>query len=234
MNLNLPDNDLVLRYQGFVRSVALTAWKSTLGNVELDDLISYGQVGLIQAVRSYDPTSGVEFATYAFYRVRGAIFDGYTSMQWLSRAQYKRIRMQHLSDDVIECQEQNLQSAQVDDRPDDATWSAETIGKLFFVQMAFELSGDDRQASQFADSSSSAPGQAIEQAEVHATVRQAISELPEAERDLIQTVYYDGKSLTGAAQAAGKSKSWASRLHDRALDRLMRKLQSFEPTDISP
>jgi RNA polymerase sigma factor for flagellar operon FliA len=221
--LDLPDEELILRYQGFVRSVATTAWKTTLGNVDLEDLISYGQVGLIQAARSYDPTSQVEFATFAFYRVRGAIFDGYASMQWLTRAQYRRICKGQLADDVIEHHEFDDSRGSEEA---DAQWTAGVVGKLMIVHLALEAGERGPAAHLLEDPSGTRPGDSLELEESHQCVRRAVEELPDDERSLIEAIYFAGKTLTAAAKDLGKSKSWVSRLHDRALDRLLRKLQT--------
>ena len=53
----------------------------------LDDLIAYGQLGLAEAAQKFDAESGVRFTTFAYYRVRGAIYDGVSKMNWTSRAQ---------------------------------------------------------------------------------------------------------------------------------------------------
>jgi len=226
--LNCADDELILRYQGFVRTIAHTAWKSTLGNVDLEDLISYGQIGLLQAARSYDVASGTDFSTFAFYRVRGAIFDGYASMQWLSRAQYRRICRQQLVDEVIERQEHNSNKGDRSDCANDAAWSAEVVGKLIIVQLALEAADGEYSDRQLADSAAASPSEAMVQSELQAAVRNAVRELPSDERQLISSVYFDGKTLTEAAKQAGKSKSWASRLHDRALQRLLRYFQGTE------
>jgi RNA polymerase sigma factor for flagellar operon FliA len=52
----------------------------------LDDLVGYGMVGLVLAARSYRADRGASFATYAGWRVRGAILDGMRQMDWLPRA----------------------------------------------------------------------------------------------------------------------------------------------------
>jgi RNA polymerase sigma factor for flagellar operon FliA len=220
--LHATDEDLILRYQGFVRSVATTAWKTVLGNVDLEDLVSYGQLGLVQAARSYDPQSGAEFSTYAYYRVRGAIFDGYSSMQWMSRAQYRRICEQLLTDEVLQEHERDAAGAS---SADDAQWCAGAVGKLVVVHLALEAGERGPQAGLLEDKSAERPGEALELSEACDFVRRAVAELPDDERTLVESVYLGGQTLTAAAKLLGKSKSWASRLHDRALERLMRKLQ---------
>ncbi len=67
--------ELISSHQGLVKSIALKITESLPTQFELDDLIGYGQVGLAEAAQEFDPARGVRFATYAYYRVRGAIYD---------------------------------------------------------------------------------------------------------------------------------------------------------------
>src|SRR5512135_235016 len=60
--------------------------------IEFDDLVSYGTQGLLEAAERFDGKHGASFTTYAYYRVRGAIFDGLRRMGWLSRSEYARAR----------------------------------------------------------------------------------------------------------------------------------------------
>ena len=92
---------LIEECQGLVRSLALRVQKSLPRHFELDDLISYGQVGLAEAARDFDPTRGGQFTTFAYYRIRGAIYDGISKMAWVNRAQYRRVKHQQMADDLL-------------------------------------------------------------------------------------------------------------------------------------
>ena len=59
-----------------VRALAARAFRSLRGQVEFDELLSWGATGLIEAERRYDPSAGASFTTFAYYRVQGAIYDG--------------------------------------------------------------------------------------------------------------------------------------------------------------
>ena len=58
--------------------------------VDLEDLVAYGQMGLAEAARDFDPARGTQFSTFAYYRIRGAIYDGLAKMSWFSRVEYGR------------------------------------------------------------------------------------------------------------------------------------------------
>ncbi len=70
--------------------------------VDLEDLIAYGELGLAQAARDFDPSRDCRFVTFAYYRVQGAIYDGLAKMTWTSRSRYKRLRYQQLANDVLD------------------------------------------------------------------------------------------------------------------------------------
>ena len=77
---------LIEHCQGMVRSLALSIHRKLPPRYELDDLISYGQVGLAEAAKDFDPRRGSQFSTFAYYRIRGAIYDGISKMTWFGRA----------------------------------------------------------------------------------------------------------------------------------------------------
>ena len=68
--------------QGLVRSLALQIHRKLPANIDLEDLIAYGQLGLVEAARSFDAGRGCQFSTFAYYRIRGAIYDGAAKMSW--------------------------------------------------------------------------------------------------------------------------------------------------------
>ena len=85
-------NELIDQAQGLVHSLAAGIARSLPVRADMDDLIAYGELGLAQAARDFDPAIGVAFTTFAYHRIRGAIYDGLAQMTWTSRAQYRRLR----------------------------------------------------------------------------------------------------------------------------------------------
>jgi RNA polymerase sigma factor FliA len=79
--------------QAMLRSLAWQVSQTVPAGVEIDDLISEGQVGLLQAARSYDPARGAEFGTYAYWRMRGAMLDWVRSQWWYDGADYHGRRL---------------------------------------------------------------------------------------------------------------------------------------------
>ena len=84
MSMTAPaktSRQLIEDNQGLVRSLAKRIHRGLPSHVEFEDLVSYGQAGLAEAARSFDPEVGSQFSTFAYYRIRGAIYDGLAKMK---------------------------------------------------------------------------------------------------------------------------------------------------------
>lgn len=79
---------LIADYQGLVRSLAWQIHCKLPPQVDLEDLVGYGQIGLIEAAQAFDPSRENQFSTYSYYRIRGAILDGLSKMSWFNRASF--------------------------------------------------------------------------------------------------------------------------------------------------
>jgi RNA polymerase sigma factor for flagellar operon FliA len=85
-------NELVLHYRPLVNFTARKVLERLPQHVEFAELVAMGTVGLIEAVERFDPQTGNRFATFAIWRVRGAILDGLRSLDTASRSQRRRAR----------------------------------------------------------------------------------------------------------------------------------------------
>jgi RNA polymerase sigma factor FliA len=218
-------HELIQEGQGLVRSLATKIWRSLPMKADLDDLVAYGEVGLAEAARDFDPEQGVLFTTFAYYRVRGAIYDGVSQMSWTSRARYQRMRFRRMADEVLEQESRNPGTGETAlDR--DASWVAgvsEKLAIIFFAGRKGEEGG--LRDSTLADPDSNPASQLVAQRETVERVHELVEQLPHVERQLITAVYFEGATLKDAGVRMGISKSWASRMHAKALERLAQSLR---------
>jgi RNA polymerase sigma factor for flagellar operon FliA len=84
--------ELVEKYHQKVRIAAYQIAKKFSHSIEVDDLVSMGFIGLMDAADKFDPTRGVKFETYAEYRIRGSIFDELRKQDWVPRSARDRAR----------------------------------------------------------------------------------------------------------------------------------------------
>jgi RNA polymerase sigma factor for flagellar operon FliA len=201
--------------------------------VELDDLRSYGREGLLDAARKFDSARGVPFRAYANFRVRGAIIDGIRSMAQLPRRAHERLSGMAAALRVSEGAADDTFASPTPGSPTRARadqalgehlaamTAAITIGLIAPAAMGDE--GERIQVSTADD-----PEQAVGRAQLLALVTDAIEHLPEEEAQLVRRHYLEGERFDHVAQSLGLSKSWASRLHTRAMQRLAKRLRGSE------
>lgn len=217
-----PVDKLVGDCQGLVRSIAWKIHQKLPSYVDLDDLIGYGNLGLTQAAISYDPCKSRKFTTYAYYRVRGAILDGLRQMDWFRLADYHRGSYEQLALDVVGSYSDDRDDAE-ECLEDQVQWLRTVCSRLTVVQLLNQTCGG---SDSFEDHKGQSPAAIAIEQEVREYLGQLIADLPVAEKDLIESTYFEGLSLKEAGDRQSKSKSWASRLHAVALRRLERGLRS--------
>lgn len=217
--------ELIAAGQALVRSLALAIARNIPVPVDLDDLIAYGQVGLAEAAREFDPAQGVQFTTFAYYRVRGAIYDGVSKMSWTSRARYKRHRYEQMANEAL--QAEHLSSGTEPSLEQQARWFRNVSEKLAVVYLA--SGGDDERTGGARESAledpCASPSAMVAGREISEKLRQTVDQLPPAERRLIRSIYFEGATLQQAADQLGISKSWASRMHAKVLEQMARTLR---------
>jgi RNA polymerase sigma factor for flagellar operon FliA len=217
---------LIEGHQGLVRSLALRIHRKLPSHLELDDLIAYGQVGLAEAARDFDPTRGSQFSTYAYYRIRGAIYDGLSKMTWFSRSQYKQLRYEQMANEVLGVEGEPGEASSVGSMENAMRWFRDLSRALAVVYLTTQKEGtDDRGPSPLEDTSTPAPPAAAIGREIRQKLRELIDALPSEAGALIRATYFEGLTLQEAGRRLGISKSWASRLHAKTLQRLARSLR---------
>jgi RNA polymerase sigma factor for flagellar operon FliA len=190
-------------------------------SVTLDDLRSFGREGLLQAARSFDGSRGVPFRRWANMRIRGAMIDGVRQWGHLPRRVYHELRALAAGDAVQEAlDEEQAGGAAPTAEAADRRLTAYLAGIATAIAVG-SLVGDE----DMADGREPSPEEITSRAELARQVRAIVQRLPDAERTLIERHYFGGETLDQASAALGLSKSWGSRLHARAIDRIARELR---------
>ena len=208
----------------FVRSVAAKIREQLPREIEFDDLVAYGMQGLLEAAERFNPRQGTSFTTFAYYRVRGAVFDGLRHMGWLPRGEYARLRVEERSTAFFQNladRESGNQTGQTQNLEDDVLDLAQALNGVATI---FVTSLDAQHGAQASSPSAALPEQDYALAERSHVIKAALKKLPEKERRLIELFYYEDRSLSDAGALLGLSKSWSSRLHARAISLLQRAL----------
>ena len=224
--MSVPDSPEVLeRFHAelsLVEIVAAQIARSIGSSIEFDDLIGAGREGLLDAARRFEPARGVPFRSYANFRVRGAILDGVRQLSLLPRRAYERMAALEAAASVSEGEAEHafaVGSALNPSAADDAL-----AEHLSAIAMAAAV-GIAREARGEASDDDDSPEVALGRAELIQVVRSAIAELSNDEGELVRRHYLEGERLEDIGRDLGMSKSWASRLHTRAVARLAKRLR---------
>jgi RNA polymerase sigma factor for flagellar operon FliA len=211
-------HDLIAEGRALVRSLALRIHRNIPVKVDLEDLIAYGDLGLTEAARDFNHELGNQFSTFAYYRIRGAIYDGLSKMTWTSRARYRRLRYESMAIDVLES-EHELDDGKLKDPKESGAWFARVTERMAMVYLASDGDDETNPVNLAEDPAAGAPALLIHR-EANEKLRAMVEKLPDSERRLINYIYFEGLNLQEAGIRLGFSKSWASRLHAKILERL--------------
>ncbi len=221
---------IIEHYSPLVKFVAGRVGAGLPSSVDPGDLVSAGVFGLINAVERFDPERGVKFETFAVPRIRGAVFDGLRSLDWVPRSVRSRARE---VEGAFQELEGRLGRAPTDDElskhlkitaPEFQKWLASiastTVGPLDRALVAGSepraLTGD------VPDS----PSAVVEESEVRRLVRVELRKLPEREK-LVLSLYYDeGLTLAEIGSVLGVTESRVSQIHTKAVLHLRARLSS--------
>ncbi len=204
-----------------VRSIAKKVIATLPREVDREDVVRYGELGLVEAANKFDPTRGARFQTFAYYRIRGAIYDGLRQMAWLPRSLYAKLKYEEGANQFL----LNASDRQIgaDGKPDPAEQITQAVGTLAAIYVTSMDAAEGWEAE--GTSRDDDPTFAAELKDTRKALCGALETLDEKERELLRLFYYENLTLTEAGERLGLSKSWASRLHSRALVRLQEALE---------
>lgn len=214
-------NTLVAQYLPYATSVANRVSQSLSAGVDYDDILCNARLGLIEAAQRFDPSHEVDFRTFAYYRIKGAIYDGLRKSGWIPRSLYAKLKFEEAANDYL--QQRSLYRSQND--PDHTEEElSETVNSLASI---YVMSLDEHEDIDVEDPNQQAVDQRTEFHQIRAHMREAMSVLPATERQLIMMYYFQNRTLEEAGERLGLSKSWTSRLHVRALEILLKRIRQL-------
>jgi RNA polymerase sigma factor for flagellar operon FliA len=199
------------------RAVAKRIAATLPPHIPFDDLLAAGHEGLVHAASRYDPSRNARFTTFAYYHVRGAILDHVRQGCRDDPATRLRSNAERSVDALIT---ERLDGAPPPESP--AAAAVTLAGLLGELAAAFSLA--EVAVATVTEPPTPDPETAALHAQRGAHLHTALEHLPDLERAILQRVYFEGMSIAEAGEALGMSRSWANRVHARALSALREKL----------
>jgi RNA polymerase sigma factor for flagellar operon FliA len=226
-------NVLLKQYSPLVRRLAHQMIAKLPANVELDDLIQVGMIGLNDALSRFDANQGVQFETFATQRIRGAMLDELRGGDWMSRGDR---RHQRSIEAAVHRLEQKLQRAPNESEIADEMGMLladyqELLGKvrgtqLFYLEDLSGEDGDDYLDRHVADEGAN-PLDMLQDQRMRESLVEAIGKLPEREQYVMSMYYEHDMNLKEIAAVLGVTESRVCQLHSQSIARLRSKLRQW-------
>lgn len=203
------------------------AFRRQMGpHASVEDLASYGKEALLLAARSYQTGHGVTFRRWAAFKIRGAMIEAMRSKGPLPKRVYRKLRAMESAERIYEIAAEEDEAAPALTAEDaDARLTQVLTNAAHAMAVGFlTMRSAENLLRPLADEGDS-PEEIVATTEMARLIREAIDERPENERTLLLRHYFDEIPFNETAKEIGLSKSWASRLHTRAIEGLARTLK---------
>lgn len=226
-------NKLIVEYSPLIKFIAQKIASRLPANIELDDLISAGVIGLMDAIDKYDSNRDNKFKTYAEFRIRGAILDELRAQDWVPRSIRDKAKL--LDRTMVQLETELGRLATDEELAKALDCSVDEYHELLNqVKPVSLLSIDDAQTFSNVDKKSilnllegtklNNPHVQLNIKVVKKLVTEAIEELPERQRLVLSLYYYEDLNLKEIGQVLRVTESRVSQLHAQAVSRLRNKL----------
>lgn len=204
--------------------------------LDIDDLVSVGLTGLLDAARRFDPSRGIKFKTMAEHRIRGAMLDEIRSVDWVPRSVRDKVsQVQQARDELMsrlqrEPSREELCSAlqMTEESFEKISREIEPHAVLSLEDLMDMEDGDgptlmDRVAA----TGETDPLDRFLESEVNDSLQRGIDGLPEKQRLVLSLYYYDELTMKEVAQVIGVSESRVSQIHTQAIMALRQSLSGL-------
>lgn len=205
-----------LKYLPLVKSIALQVKSKLPTHIELNDLIGYGSIGLMEAMSSFRTGRGTTFKTFAYYRIRGAIYDGLRKIGWLSRSAYAQHKFREKANELMQTHSSSADNMMKRSLASEAGELKDLLSDMVPVCL-LSMEAVDRL---IADEKTETPEEQLLEKQTRDHLQTAMNELDSREQLLVRYYYFEDMTLDDAARKLDISKSWASRLHLKVLEKM--------------
>jgi RNA polymerase sigma factor for flagellar operon FliA len=230
----LDTNAMLKQYSPLVRRLAHQMIAKLPANVELDDLIQVGMIGLNDALTRFDVAQGVQFETFATQRIRGAMLDELRGSDWMSRGNR---RQQRSIEAAVHKLEQKLGRAPIEGEIAKEMGMSladyqDLLGKVRGTQLVYleDMSGDDGDddyLDRHVTDGETNPLAMLQDRRMREALVEAIKNLPEREQYVMSMYYEHDLNLKEIAAVLGVTESRVCQLHSQSIARLRVKLREW-------
>ena len=225
---NLRDK-LMVKYLGLVHYVVNKLFKTMPTNVDREDLVNIGVIGLSEALDRYDPYFGIKFETYAIPRIRGAIIDELRKQDWIPRSlRSKSNKIKKAVEELEQVYRGNVNDGTIAgslgiSEAEYHQWQSQLNSTAMISLDKPNPNFDDHNLYEAVeDVTSINPLENIEEEELKSLLVKVIKKLPEKSRLAITLYYYEHLTFKEIGKILSVSESRISQIHSETVDRLKR------------
>ncbi|WP_134686222.1 FliA/WhiG family RNA polymerase sigma factor [Brevibacillus migulae] len=229
--------DLITRFLPLVTKVANKLAIGLPNTVDKDDLISFGRFGLLDALQKFDYTRGLQFETYAMWRIRGAMIDGLRENDWIPRT--VRDKAKKIEEAYIYLEQKNMRTPTDSEVCEYLGLTEKELQQVLFdtslasmVSIDESVGDEDEQKTArhtyLVDELTPRPEMIAESNNMKEVLSKTIDKLPEKERLVVSLFYFEELTLSEIAEVMNLSPSRISQLHSKAIFRLRSSLTRWK------
>jgi RNA polymerase sigma factor for flagellar operon FliA len=201
-------DELITEHLPYVKRIVQRIAVHLPANVETDDLLNAGIIGLIQAAERYDPTMDNKFITYAVFRIKGAVLSELRSRDFLSKSNEEVAEDLGLSLDEF-----------------NRIRKTSSISFISFDEIGYTSKEDQKSLMRYLINNDTEDALTLTRLnEIEKAIAEAIGALAEKERKVISLYYWEEFTMKEIGKTLDITESRVSQIHSQAIGRLRRKL----------
>jgi RNA polymerase sigma factor for flagellar operon FliA len=215
---------LIIQYVDIVKIIAGRLYTSFNSKVEYDELVSYGILGLIDAIEKFNLQKDVKFETYANIRIKGSIIDQIRTNDWVPRSVRTKFKEYEKSySKLYDIYGENLKEEQI---AADMNISTDELGELLGQSTSLTIMSLDEKISESVNFNIANENKEFEpesnflESEMKKILTNAIDSLNEKEKLVVQLYYYSDLTFKEIAQVMGITESRVSQIHSKSIMKL--------------
>ena len=223
---SIAEEDLVKQHLPLVKTVVGRLAMTLPSHVEIDDLYSAGLVGLLNAVRNFNPKGGSTFETYARVRIRGAILDELRRLDWVPRSVHIKARkvqavIQKLEQERGEMPSNEDIAKAMNISLSDYEHLMDEIRPATFVCLdsaqKTEEGGENSRYESISDEGQPDPVETASNRELAGVIAERLEQLPEMQRKVLALYYFEDMRLREIAEVFNVTESRICQIHSQAI-----------------
>ncbi|KAJ49930.1 RNA polymerase sigma factor for flagellar operon FliA [Clostridium tetanomorphum] len=227
---------IVKKYIPLVKYIASRVIMGKTKYIEYEDLVSYGMLGLMDAINKFDEEKGMKFSTYASIRIKGSMIDELRKISPISKGAMDKLN--RYNDAVERLQKKNFREPDIKEIAGELKISLAEVSQIenyinyisvvSLEDLIFSEEDDIPLIGTVVDEKSPSPEKSLEEKELLEYLSKALDNLKEKDKTVLSLYYYERLTLKEIGKVLNVSESRVCQLHSRALIHLRQELKRLK------